>query len=433
MARDYKNTIPKQKNINLFFVLLNVFLWFEILKRQTAEAAITSQSQIIQPLILTDFFIQSSDTIVSNLEISSIKKTPITQIDSRSIKKIPTKDRDEAFSLCDAALQEILKEHTWLPRGQLLKDLQENSLHVVLITPDLAYGSASMGSYSQLRQVIYIVYKPGLLKEDYKKTLLNELMTHLVIKTHQRCEISTFEKHEGIPFLKKDGLINQKLMRKFEQSIAEGVEQINKIKAIWIRRKEKLSPTENYLLVQFLAAAKHYTPQTFHTPLLELGGKSMLLQAIKQGIYRQEGEYMVPGPNFPKKILFSRGRIQGEYFVEHHTSNLKSAKGRAEGFLGDFDRMLTAINASEGPYAGQKKDVKLTEMGTFIAQYPKALLELIFPDFYAHMSQYLLQCSAKESKTSVRKMTQFFKSPLTYAEQALNKEKENSFDITYSA
>ncbi len=375
---------------------------------------IPSLSELVPP----DFFVAPSGDVMSGPKAPGAEERRFLKIHhslhsllhepQRTLKQLQDiKDITEALAFCSAAIVEVLNEHVWLPHTQVLRDLQDGSLRIMMVAPLPDEVETFMG-YTSAEGTISIFYYPGLRKEYYKTVLLNELMSYLVRRTHERCRIPG----GSINFLKEDGSIDQTLREKFERSITEGVERIDTIKSLWARRKEKLSPEENHLLIQFLAAAKHYTPQAFPIRLSAIGGAGMFRKMVKAGrIYREEGDYIVPGPDFPAENTFSRGRIQGDYFVTYYTSNMQSARGRIEGFLGDFDQIqkaMTQMNDHPLAYANREDDVKLHEMGTFVAQFPKPLLELLFPDFLTYMHWYSLRCSSGVSKNPPPKAVSSF-------------------------
>ncbi|MDF3055355.1 MAG: hypothetical protein K0Q74_1262 [Gammaproteobacteria bacterium] len=385
---------------------------FETIKQQPIEAAVFNNQVTANLFDLAppDFSVELSGAVISLPKLPSIKEKVFIKSD-RSLESVPHKYGLEAYALCNEALREVLNEHVWLPHGQILRDLEAGSLKIFLTAPSHEANTPLYAFYNIAEKTILIFYKPGLRKEDYKQLLLNELMSHLVVRTHERCRIKISGEQimlRSLNFLKEDGSIDRTLKEKFERSIIEGIARINAIKALWAIRKEGLSPAENHLLIQFLAAAKHYTPLPVHTHLSDLGGIVGFRQMIKAGYFREQGGYFEPGPHYPEKTAFFRGHLQDDYFVVHYTSNMQSARGRIDGFLADFDQMQAAMNfVGDHPraYAKRGNDEKLHEMGTFIAQFPKPLLELFFPDFRAYIHWYSLRCSSGASKSPPPKVT----------------------------
>lgn len=399
--------MPKyRKNISLFTLL---FL-LETIKQQTTAAA--TRDNLVAPnlfdLAPPDFSVAPSGDIVSEQKVPNIKENFFVNT-APQLQSVSPKHALAAYRLCNEAMREILQEHTWLPHGQLLRDLEDGLLKIFLTAPEA--NTPINAFYDIEKKTILITYRPDLQKEDYKQLLLNELMSHLVVRAHERCQIKIPGEpitSKSLNFLKEDGSIDKILREKFERSVTEGVARISAIKALWERRKERLSPEENHLLIQFLAAVKHYTPFPVYYPLSEMGGLVGFHQRVKAGRLRERGGYFEPGPNFPIKTAVFRGRLQGDYFIMHHTSNMQSARGRVAGFLGDFDEIQASMNlVDDHPRAYTKRgdDERLHEMGTFIAQFPKPLLALFFPDFHAYMHWYSLRCASGASKSPPPKMT----------------------------
>lgn len=424
MPKRHQNTSHKKTYLNL---LLSLILLAEMVRHQTAEATLTKNHDRTITSAAPDFFVGSSGIVTTNPTIASISQLPITIIDAALAGKITSEEKINASSLCDEAIHDLLRENTWIPRGQLLDDIKNKRLKIFLSTPKASYSSSSIGSYDAQKQVIIVFYKQGLNKGDYKKAFLNELMSHLVTASHRRCGIAAQNINLlTMPFLKKDGTICEEQKKQLNEAIHTGINRVNSIKTLWERRKEMLSHEENHLLIQFLSAVKHYQPQTFQNLLSELGGEKGLKMEIDRKIYHRDGDVLEAGPNFPKGNPFFRGKIQGDRLIYHHTRNIHTVRGRIQAFLGDFTQIQTSIKSANSPYVHLGEDQRLSEIATFIAQFPMPILELFFQEFLWQTKPYLVQCSSLALKNPppapvptfmAANTSWFFKPPPGYTER----------------
>lgn len=407
-------------NSKIISLLIKFVLFFEIIKQISATPSGNDQELVSSStaLAIPDFFVDIIGQAITNPIIENTAKAPIALMDARLESKMSANDINKALSLCDEAIHEVLKENCWIARDQFIHDIHTQSLKIILTAPEALHDSSSIGSYSIQHQQIVIAHAPGLVKEDYKRAFLNELMSHLVVMSHKRCGIVTkTDKLLGVPFLKKDGTIDPSLEKIFKKSIVVGVARVKQINALWEKRKEKLSAAENNSLIQFLAAAKHYTPKTFHISLADLGGSNGLQKKVAAGIYREAEGYLEPGPHFPPGIPFFRGKKQGDHIIYHHTHNTQSAHGRIQAFLGDFEQITKAMEANHGPYANLPPQHKLTEFATFIGELPKPLLELFFPEFLSATKEYVSRCRGSSNAGTMAVSDALFKPPSHYAKQ----------------
>lgn len=387
----------------IIFVLQMVLLQ-EMIRFGMAEVKLTAESQAIasplKELKYADFITKLSGTSFINPSPQEIATQKVTALDSNLGQ---SKAVMQALQLCDQALGEILSENSWLPRAQLLHDIQQRDLTIILQKAKHD-GDEYKAAYVAATETILMNYQPHLSKEMYKKSLLNELMSHLVAKAHRRCRIIPKNPNNmSVFFLRRDGTINPVLKNQLQLAIAKGIELINQMQKLWEKRKEKLSALENDRLIKFLIAVKRYHPSAFRFPAAlhkEAGGLDHL---IKTGFYQQKGVYLETGPASPASMPYSFGRLEGDYYIFHHTNNIHSSKGKIQAFFIDFQQMQKSMHSPRGPYVHVDENNRLTEMATFIAEFPKPILELFFPDFFTYTEKYLSRCSLLATKNSSRR------------------------------
>ncbi|OAI50045.1 hypothetical protein AYO45_00250 [Gammaproteobacteria bacterium SCGC AG-212-F23] len=391
MSKTRGNSPASSSNISFIIMIL---LLHEVQKIEAKQ--ITENPEItagLAKLQYPDFVVRPSGGITINPVPAEIIKHGVTILSSPLQESLTPEKAQEARQLCDEAIAEILSEDSWLPRAQLWQDIRDRSLKIVL---GRARNEETMGGYSVDEETVYLDYKSHLAKNAYKKALFNELMSHLIVKAHKRCHIISpiSNKTMAIPFLKKDGTLDPQRKKQMQQAIETGSKYMSEIKALWQKRTTcSLSTEENHLLIQFLAAAKHYKPQTFCNDLSVFGGEKGIHYLIEKNVLQRDGDYLEPGPNYPIGQLTWHGKIQGNSICYHHTKNIHSAKGRIEALFNDFHQFQQAMQAKHGPYAEQDENHKLAEMATFIAQFPKPVLQMFFPDFFTYTTHYLSRCS----------------------------------------
>ena len=391
------------------------FIFFSQMMRETYsvtdDKASTSGSNA---MAIPDFFADTLNGIIFNPIVEGVMRKTITAIDGNLKTRISSSDADQTLALCDDAIYEILSENSWIARDQFINDIHTRSLQIILAAPETSYDSSSMGSYSIKHRQIVISYKPGLVKDNYKMALLNELMSHLAVMSNKRCDIATNEYQlMSVPFLKKDGAVDLSLQKKFENTINLGVKRLEQVKVLLEKKTEKLSISEHNLLLQFLVAAKSYTPRTSYASLDSFGGRKKFNEMIAMFFHQDRG-YLEPGPNMYGTPFF-RGKIVGDYFISHQTHSTRSAVGKLRGFLADFEQSRTSMNVKEGPYAKLASHYKISEFASFIAELPKPLLKLFFPEFSANLKSYLARCRESNVATDVQSnkpaRAAFFKPP----------------------
>jgi hypothetical protein len=409
----------------IIFLFIKFIFFCEIIKQIYLVTAAEDKELSGGPnaLAIPDFFVDTLDGIIFNPIIESATRKRVALIDANLRAKISSSEVDNTLSLCDEIIYEVLRENAWIARDQLIYDIHTKSLQIVLSSPESSYDLSSIGSYSIKHQQIVLSYKPGSVKDNYKMALLNELMSHLVVMSNKRCGIDTKEYElMAVPFLKKDGTVDPTLKKKFEGSINLGLKRLEQVKVLWEKRKEKLSISENNLLIQFLVAVKYYTPKTYYVSLDSFGGSSKFNKMVAE-FFRKDGDYLEPGPNMHGTPFF-RGKIAGNYFISHHTHNTRSATGRLRGFLIDFEQARISMDSKEGPYAKLASHFKISEFASFITELPKPILELFFSEFLSNMKWYLARCrpnvTTDVQNTKAARDT-FFKPSTDNAKQPVDK------------
>jgi len=383
--------------------LLHLLLLSKIVESATIEAS--DEKDTIMPLftpLLSDYFVSEQGITFANSFLTEIQDHFPVHIDPALVSSVAHSDIEQARLLCQSAIRDVLSEHSWVTRGQLVNDLKSGQLTVILITPDSAHDAMSVGIYSQKSGHLGIVYKPDLLKSDYEKAFLNELMSHLIIARDKRCHQIIDPEFAGLPFINKEGKIDTHLKKTLAFSLKAGMRSVKKMKASWQKRDK------NSLL--FLSAVKHYTPQTSIEPLQYFGGEAQLREALRMGIFKQHGDKLEPGPAYPKNAHSFHAKRKGNYFISYRTNNTQSLRGRITGFFADVERYPIELYQPDGPYHSMSEDRKLAEYATFVAQLPIPLLNLFFKDFSQYIGNYLQYCDTTNVQSKQNRERLFSKS-----------------------
>lgn len=168
----------------------------------------------------------------------------------------------EAKIECLKAIEEILKENSWLPRELILKDLKQQKLRVIIYFNVKDERSGWCIYYDDESNFdIFINYRPEFTAVEYRETLLNELDTYANYAANKQCGIKrTFPGNLYGAYLQKDGEIDEAFNSELLSKLNMGLEKVSNLQKIWRQGLAKSNPAERKLLSEFLIAVKHFKP-----------------------------------------------------------------------------------------------------------------------------------------------------------------------------
>ena len=388
----------RRKYYSNYFNLLKFFIYSCFFIEACSEIVRTNaKTEPEAKSVYPNFFVNGKGVIFANPQLKGLFAQHITVLGKKLHSKLAAKESLRALFLCDTALYEIVSENSWMPQDQIIAEIKNRSIKFILTLPEFLSDPTSMGSYSIKEREIVLSYKQSYGKDHYKAVLLNELFSHLSVKSNQRCNITTTDYQLlSIPFLKKDGTIDFLLMNNFNASITLGLERIAKIKLLNKQRKTAVSSHDMDWLTQSFIAAKSYVPRLYYTSLdTKIDGKKMVSEIIGEYLILHKG-YLEPGLTLSGISSFFRGKIIGAYLVSHQTHNTQTCAGKLRALFADLNNSIVSLDKVEGPYQTRIFPHKLSELSSFIVELPKPVMELIFPEFLAILNSQLSKCASHD-------------------------------------
>lgn len=164
--------LPAERNSSRTPYLILLFSLLILLQKQATAAKPVNNKQLIVPPFLPNFLAHGVDFITKTPIISAELSTQHIFVDDRISKIASVEAISQARTSCEIAIAEILEENSWLPKGQLIMDLQNRNLIIVLIPESAAVNEASNGLYSTLDGQLGIVYKSWANISHYKMVCL---------------------------------------------------------------------------------------------------------------------------------------------------------------------------------------------------------------------------------------------------------------------
>src|SRR3990167_765880 len=265
---------------------------------------------------------------------------------------------ETARQLCKQAFMEILAEDSIFP-NLLLND----NLEIILAPYYVLFGPASTGVYAPDTNMIGVIYKRDATIDTYKQALRNEYFAHQVMARNIKVGITTSFYRFSLLFLKLNGDINEKAVVKFEEAIQKDKEIIATYKKML--RKKNVAPNTQQKLNPLLNSANHYSPKVFVISENEFN------MGIELNIITSPDEngYFTSGQNHPTHLPHFHGKKQGSVISYRYCED-DAPISKAKGLIADFIMQLDALKSKQGPYAAMPTARKLTELGSFIAEFP---------------------------------------------------------------
>ncbi len=392
-AKDYNDDTKNRKNTDGSSETL-------LVTKQNRTLSLTESSFPQDDIIITQV---SSDNIAGNMHaaqkiVSATTAKPLQnnivacKTKLQLLQKNNRKTWETYHIKYDRSLKKTVKaEEIWYAQKEcekaLAQVLSEPSMFPFIPTPDLdimlipasiyedAYGD--IDGIFEFDNAIGIVFKHGNTYEDYAKVLKNELFHQQVFAKNKA--IGAPIERTVLPFLDKQGNIDNYLLKKYEKAINMGKRAIDNYKLLL--EKKKLSQQEQKKLTNFLKLTDSYIPYT-HTK--NLAGFNIL---VERKVMRIDANGKIStGINYPAngpKIY--DGKILGDrvYFT---FCPQQSPRGRAIALISDINAFFNHID--HPPYSNMPKEHRLKEIGSFLAEFKAEVLEYLFPDFNDYMCNY---------------------------------------------
>lgn len=325
--------------------------------------------------------------------------------------KDESKNIDKEASKCRKAFEEMLNEESYLPNL-----LNSNKLKVALLPGSITGGS--YGIYSPKTTTIGIRYKRGTPLYLYKRYLRNEFFSYQVQTRNELNGLITEDpKKSPLLFLNRDFSINNKKLTQFEQALNNGREKVEYCKKYLLNYsadKDSSSPCETLLVL-----AADYKPNLYFMP-----GDGFQL-ALKYGLVTplDENNKFHSGPNLPKHLPKGYGYKKNNEFVYCYAKD-NSTLSKAIALVGDISTQFDALEDPDSPYVHLTKAEKLTEMASFISEYPKAIQKFFFRDTCNLLCEFFTQ----ENKNN-NKLNSYLSLEQNEVKKSV-KENKNSFFFT---
>ncbi len=293
----------------------------------------------------------------------------------------------KAQTNADKALQDLYQDNSFFC---FVDSVNHKPLDIILIpeslTPDVHLG----GLYNIHERKIGILFKDYLKQSDYLKILRNEFFHFLISTINTLNGASPQHKNILHPFINRHGEIDKERYTLYKNSLDDLKNKISSIFKI-LTSEEKLNKNQQRKLNEIIIASSNYTPTRF-----KINSDALFKLAVKQGLNTPTEKHGF----FKSTVLvnklgipyYSGKKIGQNQYVYQHSRRFNNKKlSRFEALIGDLVQQIAALDNPDGPYKKHSEVYRYSELGSFIAQLPVAIMKQLAPLFYHYMREFYTQ------------------------------------------